>query len=420
MDNEAIAAPGVPTEAVGGPPAAGTAAALRLLGPAYVAAIAYVDPGNFATNFAAGTAEGYSLIWVVVLASAMAALIQYLAARLGAASGKDLCQVCRERLPRPVVLALWAQAELACMATDLAEVVGGAVALQLLCGVSLLAGGILVGGVSFVILAMARHQARLERFMAAVLAVIFGAFAAGSILTNVRLGGLAQGLVPRPPEAGAALLAAGIVGATVMPHAIYVHSALARRLYWHQEVRGAAVRRALRRDVASAMTLASLSGVAMLAVAGAALAGRTGSTGGTVTLQTAYRILGAGGSAMAVLFAAALLVAGLGSASVGTYAGQVVMSGFLRISVPLPVRRLVTLVPAVAVLGAGLEPTRALIGSQVALSFVIPFALIPLVLFTRRADVMGSQRVSWRILAAAAACTLAIVALNVVVLAQSM
>lgn len=417
MDDEALATPGMRAPAVGRPRAAGTATALRLLGPAYVAAIAYVDPGNFATSFAAGAAEGYALIWVVVLASAMAALLQYLAARLGAASGRDLCQVCRDRLPRPVVLVLWAQAELACVATDLAEVVGGAVALQLLCGVPLVAGGIAVGGVTFAILSMARHQARLERVMAAALAVIFGAFAAGSILTSVRLGGLAGGLVPRPPDAGGALLAVGILGATVMPHAIYAHSALARRLYWRQADGGAAVRRALRRDVASAMTVASLGGIAMLAVAAAALAGHAGTA---VTLAAVYRILGTGGSSMAALFAVALLVSSLASSGVGTYAGQVVMRGYLRISVPLPVRRLVTLIPAVAVLAAGLEPTRALIYSQVALSFALPFAVIPLVLFTRRADVMGGQPVARRVSAAGAACTLVIVALNVVLLAQTM
>jgi manganese transport protein len=396
----------------------GRPAALRLLGPAYVVAIAYVDPGNFATNFAAGAAEGYALIWVVVLANVMAALVQYLAARLGAATGRDLCEVCRDRLPRRVVMLLWAQAELACMATDLAEVVGAAIALRLLFGVPLLAGGIFAGGAAFAALALARHrQLGLERVMAAALAVVFGAFAAGSVLTSVRLGGLAHGLLPRPPDAGGTLLATGIIGATVMPHAIYAHSALARRLCWQRAGGGVAVRHAPLRDVAGAMTVAGLGNVAILAVAAAALAGRAGST---VSLDAAYRILGTTGSSMAVVFAVALLIAGLASSGVGTYAGQIVMRGFLRTSVPLPVRRLVTLLPAVAVLGAGLNPTQALILSQAALSFAIPFALIPLVLFTGRADVMAGQPVSRRISAAGAACALVIVALNVVLLARSM
>jgi len=390
--------------------------ALRLLGPAYVVAIAYVDPGNFATNFAAGAAEGYTLIWVVVVANVMAALVQYLAARLGAATGRDLCEICRDRLPRPVVRLLWAQAELACMATDLAEVVGAAIALRLLFGIPLLAGGALTGGVTFGVLALAKNrQPRFERAMAAALTVIFGAFVAGSVMTSVRLGGLARGLVPRSADGGGVLLAAGIIGATVMPHAVYAHSALALRLHHYRSDEEVNARRALRRDVVSAMAVAGAGNVAILAVAAAALAGRAGAT---VTLDAAYRILGTEGSAVAVLFAAALLVAGLASSGVGTYAGQVVMRGFLQTSIPLPARRLVTLLPALAVLSTGLDATRALVLSQVTLSFAIPFAVIPLLIFTRRPDVMVGQPVSPWVCATGTACAVAIVALNVILLAQ--
>jgi manganese transport protein len=396
---------------------AGRTAALRLLGPAYVVAIAYVDPGNFAVNFAAGAAEGYALIWVVVLANVMAALVQYLASRLGAATGRDLCEVCRDRLPRPVVIFLWAQAELACMATDLAEIVGAAVALQLLFGVPLLAGGVLTGALAFAALALARdHQLGFERAMAFALAAILGAFAVGCLSVDVRFGGLVHGLVPRAPGGDGVLLAAGIVGATVMPHAVYSHSALARRLSSDPADRGpAALLRAQRYDVISAMTVAGISNVAILAMAAVALAGRAGAN---VTLQTDYRLLAVHGPSVAIVFGAALLVAGLSSSGVGTYAGQVVMRGFLRRSVPLPVRRLVTIVPALAVLGIGFDPTRALIVSQVALSFAVPFAIFPLVLFTMSADVMGKATVSRPITAAAAVCALAIVVLNVVLLGQ--
>jgi manganese transport protein len=383
-----------------------------LLGPAFVAAVAYVDPGNFATNFSAGAQFGYGLVWVVLLANLMAMLVQYLSAKVGVATGRDLPELCRDHLPRAVSRGLWVQAELVAMATDLAEFVGAAIGLNLLFRLPLLPAGLVTAVVAFGILAMQqRGYRRFELAIAALLGLVFLGFAYDLAAVGASPAAIAPGLVPSL-GGGRLLLAVGIIGATVMPHVVYLHSALTKS---RVPCRDDAERRRLlsfqRLDVAIALGGAGLVNLAMLCVA-AALSHRSGGLGGG-SIPVAHEALGrlAGGGA-ALAFAVALLASGLSSSSVGTYAGQVVMQGFIGRRIPLFLRRGLTMLPALIVLGAGLPPTASLVISQVVLSFGIPFALVPLVLLTRRADIMGPQ-VNRPATSAAAACvTAVIVALN--------
>src|SRR3954453_23561042 len=390
---------------------------LALFGPAFVAAIAYVDPGNFATNVSAGARFGYLLLWVIVSANLMAMLVQSLSAKLGLATGLSLPQNCRKHYRRPVVLGLWLQAEVVAMATDLAEVVGGAIALNLLFGLPLFTGGLITGAVAFLLLALQKRGDR--RFIAAV-TVFFGVILVSFLLLGLRvpvdLGGAAAGLVPRFDGVASLVLATGILGATVMPHAIYLHSALVPSTVQATTLRQR--RRALkaqRIDVMAAMSLAGLVNMAMLVVAAGLFAGSTLS--GTDTLEGAHAGFGTAldGSA-ALLFALALLASGFASAGVGTYAGQVIMQGFLRREVPVLSRRSLTLLPALAVLALGVEPTWALVASQGVLSFGIPFAPVPLLLLPRRRDVMGELVNDRRTTVLAALVTAVIIGFNAVLL----
>ncbi|WP_138735043.1 Nramp family divalent metal transporter [Modestobacter excelsi] len=364
-----------------------------LLGPAFVAAVAYVDPGNFATNFSGGASFGYTLLWVIVAANLMAMLIQSLTAKLGLATGRDLATCCRERLPRPVVWGLWAQAEAVAIATDLAEIVGGAVALHLLFGVPLPIGGVITAVVAFVLLAaQSRGHRPFERVITGLLLVIGGGFAYTLVGSGVDAGGVASGMVPTFAGTDSLVLATGILGATVMPHVIYVHSALTPGRYGDAVTAGRTkagrgrLLRAQRLDVLLAMGLAGLVNAAMLVIAAQLFTGDASIT----SLESVHAGLGAqlgGGAALA--FALALLASGFAASSVGTHAGQVVMAGFLRRHVPVLARRLVTLAPALLVLGLGGDPTTALVWSQVVLCFGIPFALVPLLWLTSRTDLMG-------------------------------
>ena len=362
---------------------------LPLLGPAFVVAIAYVDPGNFATNFSAGASYGYLLLWVVVVANGVAMLVQALSAKAGLATGANLPELCRRHFSPSVARGLWVQAELVAMATDLAEVIGGAVALQLLFGLPLLLGGLLTGAVAFGLMALqGRGYRPFEVAITGLFAVILLGFLADLLQVHVSGGGAVAGLTPRFSGPRSVLLATGIIGATVMPHAVYLHSALTQE---RVPAADAAERRHLLRhqriDVGIAMGLAGLVNIAMLLLAAAVFAGRSTDT---TSLAGIHAGLGRElGSPSALVFALALLASGFASAGVGTLAGQVVMQGFLRRSIPLLVRRLVTLAPALLVLAVGIEPTQALVLSQVVLSFGLPFALVPLVLLTRREDVMG-------------------------------
>ena len=363
---------------------------LTLLGPAFVAAIAYVDPGNFATNIAGGAKYGYLLLWVILAANLMAMLIQTLSAKVGIATGKNLPELCRERFPRPVSWGLWVQAELIAMATDLAEFIGAAIALNLLFGVPLFVAGLMTGVVAFGILALQqRGYRKFELAIGALLALILLGFLYDTLSVAHDVSGIARGFIPSFAGTDSVLLATGILGATVMPHVIYLHSALTQDRIAARDDRE---RRSLMRfgkvDVLIAMGIAGLINMSMLIVAGSLFHGQAS---GIDSIEGAYdgfeKYAGAGA---ALAFALALLASGFASSSVGTYSGQVVMQGFIARTIPLALRRLVTMAPALIVLAIGLNPSRALIISQVVLSFGIPFALVPLVLVSSKREVMGS------------------------------
>jgi manganese transport protein len=367
-------------------------ATLTMIGPAFVAAVAYVDPGNFATNIQAGARYGYRLMWVVLLANLMAMLIQYLSAKLGVATGQSLPELCRERFPRWTSWALWIQAEIMAMATDVAEFLGAAIGLNLLFGVPLFIAGVMTGGIAFGILELQRRgYRRFEMAIASLLGLVF----AGFIYETLRIGPSAheslRGLVPSLGGVGSLYLAVGIVGATVMPHVIYLHSALTKG---RMPVRDDAERRRVlsfeRIDVIVALGLAGLINLAMLAAAAKLF--HVPGLSGISSLEAAHHELGrlvGGGAALA--FAVALLASGASSSSVGTFAGQIVMAGFINVRIPVTLRRAVTMIPALVILGLGVSTTGALVLSQVVLSFGIPFALVPLVILTGRRAVMGAH-----------------------------
>ena len=351
---------------------------LPLLGPAFVAAIAYVDPGNFATNIAGGAAHGYLLLWVILLANLIGMLVQNLSAKVGIATGRNLPELCREHLPAPASWGLWVQAELIAMATDLAEFIGAALALNLLFGVPLFVAGLMTAVVAFAILGLQqRGYRKFELAIAGLMGVILLGFVYDALHIDGNASAIASGFIPGFDGKDSVLLAVGILGATVMPHVIYLHSALTQNRI---EPRDMSERKRLLRfqriDVTIAMGLAGIINMAMLVIAASAFHDKGLSHVNTIQgAHSHFQTLLGGGAALA--FALALLASGFASSSVGTYAGQVVMQGFIRRSVPIALRRLVTMAPALVVLAVGLEPTRSLVISQVVLSFGIPFALIP-------------------------------------------
>ncbi|WP_065571113.1 Nramp family divalent metal transporter [Microbacterium oleivorans] len=395
-----------------------------LLGPALVAGVAYLDPGNVASNMTAGARYGYLLVWVVVLGNVMAWLIQYLSAKLGIVTGQSLPELLGARFRTHAARrAYWLQAELVAMATDVAEIIGGAVALWLLFGVPLLWGGLITGAVSIVLLLIqSRRGARSFEFVIiGLMAIIALGFTYGVFIGPPDASGVAGGLLPRFDGTDSVLLAASILGATIMPHAIYAHSSLARDRFRPSENRrkdaAAAdaaidtrrVLRATRWDVTIALAIAGTVNLCILLLAAANLAG----VPGTDSLEGAYAALQSGiGPVVATLFAVGLLASGLASSAVGAYAGAEIMHGLLRIRIPLLVRRLVTLVPALAILAIGVDPTLALIISQVVLSFGIPFALIPLIALTAKTDVLGAYRNRAWTTAAGILASVFLVALN--------
>jgi manganese transport protein len=391
---------------------------LSMLGPAFVAAVAYIDPGNFATNMAGGAKYGYLLVWVIVMANAMAMLVQYLSAKTGIATGRSLPELCRAHFPRPVSIGLWLQAEAIAIATDLAEFVGAAIALNLLFDVPPLAAGFITAAVAFGILALqTRGYRRFELAIGGFLAIVFLGFAYDLAHVGADAGSIAGGLVPHFRGTDSVMLAVGILGATVMPHVVYLHSALtATRI----ATRGPAEKRELLRfqrlDVGLAMGVAGVINLTMLVVA-AGLFHDSGLTG-VHSIEGAHggieRIVG-GGAALA--FAVALLASGLSSSSVGTFAGQVVMQGFIARRIPLFLRRAITMAPSLVVLG--MDPSTTLVVSQVVLSFGIPFALVPMILLTRRADVMGPLVNRRHTTAVAAVVAAVIISLNLFLLHQT-
>ncbi|BDY26856.1 Nramp family divalent metal transporter [Mycolicibacterium mageritense] len=363
----------------------------QLLGPAFVAAIAYVDPGNVAANVSAGAKFGFLLVWVIVVANVMAGLVQYLSAKLGLVTGHSLPEAVAAHTRTPSRIAYWLQAELVAMATDLAEVVGGAIALYLLFDLPLLLGGAITGAVSLLLLTVQnrRGQRVFERVISGLLLVIAIGFLTSLVVETPPAGAVAEGLIPRFEGAESILLATAMLGATVMPHAVYLHSGLARDRHGHPE--GPRLRmllRVTRWDVGLAMLVAGAVNLSMLLVAATNLQGRDN----TESIEGAHAaVRDTLGPTVALLFAIGLLASGLASTSVGAYAGAMIMQGLLRRSYPLLLRRLVTLIPALAVLAIGVDPSRALVLSQVVLSFGIPFALIPLVRLTSNQTLMGDD-----------------------------
>jgi manganese transport protein len=387
---------------------------IGLLGPAFIAAVAYVDPGNVATNVTAGAEFGYTLVWVVVMANVMAVLVQYLSAKLGMVTGRSLAGHMGQELPRTPRIAYWLQAEAIAIATDLAEVVGGAIALNLLFDLPLMVGAVITAGVAVLILRIGdiKGQSALERVIIGFLALIAVGFMAGLFIDPPSVSPLAGGLIPSFEGSESVLLASGIIGATVMPHVIYLHSSLTTtRLGSRGD--GHSVRELLsatRTDVVLALILAGMLNLSLLVVAATSLEGLPG----TDTLEGVHAVvtseLGAGA---ALLFAVALLGSGLASTSVGSAAGAEVMQGLLGIRLPLLVRRVVTLIPALVVLALGAEPSRALVVSQVVLSIGIPFALIPLVVLTARSDLMGEHVNRRGTTIAACVVAMIVIALNI-------
>lgn len=361
-----------------------------LLGPAFVAAIAYVDPGNVAANVSAGAQFGFLLLWVIVLANVMAGLVQYLSAKLGLVTGRSLPEVIGAKLSRRTRLAFWAQAEVVAMATDVAEVIGGAIALRILFHLPLLIGGVITGVVSLLLLRVQdqRGQRLFERVITGLLLVIAVGFTASFFVATPPPNAVIGGLVPRFQGTESLLLAAAILGATVMPHAVYLHSGMARDRHGHPDP-GPHRRRLLRVtrvDVGLAMVVAGGVNAAMLLIAALNMRER----GHTGSIEGAYAaVRDTVSPTVALLFAIGLLVSGLASSSVGAYAGAMIMQGLLHRSVPLLMRRLVTLAPALVILALDVDPTRTLVLSQVVLSFGIPFALLPLVRLTSDRTLMG-------------------------------
>lgn len=385
-----------------------------LMGPAFIAAIGYIDPGNFATNIQAGASYGYTLLWVVVWANIMAMVIQLMSAKLGIATGKNLAEHIRDRFPRPAVWFYWVQAEIIAMATDLAEFIGAAIGFKLIFGVSLLQGAVLTGVVTFLILMLQSHGKKpLELVIGGLLLFVAAAYVIELFFSQPKITDLMQGLaVPSLPTADAVLLAAGVLGATIMPHVIYLHSSLTQNPDGgSREQRYSSTKL----DVAIAMTIAGFVNLAMMATAAAAFhfSGHTG----IADLDQAYLTLDPLlGRAAALVFGLSLLAAGLSSTVVGTMAGQVVMQGFVHIHIPILVRRVVTMLPSFIVILAGWEPTRILVMSQVLLSFGIALALIPLLTFTGNRELMGDMVNSRPMQLAGKVIVLVVVALNLYLL----
>jgi manganese transport protein len=388
------------------------------MGPAFIASVAYIDPGNFATNIQAGAQFGYSLLWVVVFSNLMAMLIQTLSAKLGIVTGMNLAEHCRERFPRPVVLSMWVLMELVAMATDLAEFLGASLAIHLLTGLPLFPAGVLTAIVTFLILGLERYGFRpLESVITSLVGVVAICYLIETLIDRPDWGKVVyHSVVPLFQGRESVLLAAGILGATVMPHAIFLHSALTqgrivtrevgqmKRLYRYEIV-----------DVLVAMSLAGAINVAML-IMSAATFFRSGLTE-VGSIEQAYRTLQPLlGAAAGVIFGISLLASGLSSSSVGTMAGQVIMQGFLHRYIPVWIRRLVTILPAMAVIALGLDPTRSMVISQVVLSFGLPFAIVPLVVFTGSRKIMGSMTNHRFTTMVMTICTLMIVALNLYLL----
>jgi manganese transport protein len=398
---------------------AGLAGWLAFAGPAVIASIAYIDPGNYATNIQAGAKYGYELLWVVVVANLIAMLFQALSAKLGIVTGKNLAEHCREHFPRPVVWAMWAVSEIAAMATDLAEFLGGAIGLSLLFHMPLIAGMAVTAIVTYGILMFERSGFRpVELIIASLIAVIGVCYLFELFIAPIDWGAAARSAVtPRIADAQALMLAVGIIGATVMPHAIYLHSGLTQsRTPVHNDDERRRVLRFSNREVIIALAVAGLINMAMVLMASSAFhAGHSD----VAEIETAYYtltpLLGAAASG---LFLVSLIASGISSSAVGTMAGQIIMQGFVRFRIPVWLRRLVTMLPAFVVVGLGVDSTQALVVSQVVLSIALPLPMIALLIFSSRADIMGPFANSRLTNAAAIGGAAIVLALNAVLIVQ--
>jgi|SRR5579863_3661279 len=393
---------------------------LLFTGPAVIVSIAYMDPGNFATNIQAGARYGYALLWVVVLANVIAMLFQALSAKLGIVTGKNLAEMCRAHFSKPVVIVMWLVSEVAAMATDLAEFLGGAIGLSLLLHLPLIVGMALTAVVTYGILLVEKKGFRpMEIIIGALVATVALCYVAEVFIAPVAWGAAGyHSLVPSLPDGAALTIAVGIIGATVMPHAIYLHSGLLQN---RAPAYNDAERRALVRfsniEVLVALGAAGLVNMAMVMMAAAAFhAGHSD----VAEIETAYHTLTPLlGPAAAAIFLVSLLASGISSSAVGTMAGQMIMQGFVGFRIPIWLRRLVTMIPAFIVVAAGVNATQSLVLSQVVLSIALPVPMIALVLFTRRADIMGAFANSRLVDVVAIAGTAIILALNVVLLLQT-
>nr|WP_272467463.1 Nramp family divalent metal transporter [Terrihalobacillus insolitus] len=394
---------------------------LPFLGPAFIAAVAYIDPGNFATNIAAGSQYGYLLLWVVLLSNLIAVLIQSMSAKLGIATGKNLPEIAREQFPKPVSFGLWIQGELIVIATDLAEFIGAALGLYLLFGLPLLPSAVIAAVGSFAILELQRRGVRsLEAGITGLVFIVVVAFAIQVFYAEPEINPLVNGLfIPKFADVNSVLLAAGILGATVMPHAIYLHSALTqRRIVGKDEEERKKIFRFEFIDIVIAMIIAGAINASMLIVA-ASLFFENGLV--IQDLDVAFEQLGVLiGPFAGILFGIGLLTAGLSSSTVGTMSGDIIMQGFIQRRIPLYLRRLITITPPLIIIALGINATKALVMSQVVLSFGIAFALIPLVIFTSKRSIMGGL-VNKRITTITAwILSIIIIALNIFLLYQSL
>ena len=392
----------------------GLLAFLPFLGPAFIACVAYIDPGNYATNIQSGSTYGYNLLWVIVLANLMAMLLQTMSAKLGLATGHNLAELCRLQFRKPVVYSMWIASEIAAMATDLAEFLGASIALNLLFGIPLLYATLITGIVTYIILLLERRGFRpLEAVITALVGVIAVCYLIETFFSRPDWGQVGlHAVVPWVGNTQSVLFAVGIIGATVMPHVIYLHSSLTQhRIIPRNEKEARRIFRWSIPDVVIAMGLAGLVNMAMLYMAAATFHAHGQSN--VADINTAYQtLIPLLGGAASIIFAISLLASGLSSSTVGTMAGQVIMQGFVGFTIPIWVRRLVTMIPAVLVVVLGFNPTQSLVISQVVLSFVLPLPVITLVMFTRRRDLMGTlvnkPLTTW----AAIACSVVILGLN--------
>ena len=399
----------------------GLRAALAFVGPAVVASIAYVDPGNFATNIQAGAKYGYGLLWVVLLANVIAMLFQGLSAKLGIVTGKNLAEMCRDHFPRPAVLAMWIVSEIAAMATDVAEFLGGAIGLSLLFQMPLVAGMAVIAVVTYGLLMFEGYGFRpLELIIGSIVGIICLCYIAEMFIAPVDWSAAAYHIVvPQIADAGALLLAVGIIGATVMPHAIYLHSGLMQaRVPARNDAERRKVLHFSNKEVIVALAVAGLVNLAMVMMASSAFhAGHPE----VAEIETAYRtltpLLGAGAAG---IFLLSLIASGVSASTVGTMAGQMIMQGFVRFRIPIWLRRLVTMVPAFVVVALGANTTHALVISQVVLSIALPLPMIALIIFTSRRDIMGAFTNSRLTATLAIAGAGAVLALNVVLIVQTL